>query len=323
MKSVKSAALFVSAFTVLGIGCGGDKAARKDAEGGPEFAMARRKAPPKPVDPGASMTLDNEIGVHGHRRRRGDAAGALRRHPQLLRARGQGAAVRGRQGPAALHGHRQRHGAGRLGARVVARQLRGRALPGRGGPQDPFQAPNGNKATTFEYPVEFRSQARWRCWTSTAPRSSTTSRRCCRSSRRAGGWPPSGVTAIMYIEPNGFPGSVGLATAAALDESAGGCVVQTIRTGACRSASPATSCAQLQHPARRRERRGRAAPHAGAPPPSLTSRRSAAAQLRVLAAVEAVDDEPDRHPAEQADERARPSPVHDVERGAAPQSGTR
>jgi len=63
MKSVKSAALVVSAFTVLGIGCGGDKAARKDAEGGPEYATARRKPPPKPVEPGASMTLDNEMGV--------------------------------------------------------------------------------------------------------------------------------------------------------------------------------------------------------------------------------------------------------------------
>ena len=33
----------------------------------------------------------------------------------------------------------------------------------------------------------------------------------------------------MYIEPNGFPGSVGLAAGADLDEDAGDCVVQTIR----------------------------------------------------------------------------------------------
>jgi len=37
------------------------------------------------------------------------------------------------------------------------------------------------------------------------------------------------VSAMIYIEPNGVPGSVGLATAAALDEDAGDCVVQTIR----------------------------------------------------------------------------------------------
>jgi hypothetical protein len=33
----------------------------------------------------------------------------------------------------------------------------------------------------------------------------------------------------MYIEPSGFPGSVGLSAEAALDEEAGDCVVQTIR----------------------------------------------------------------------------------------------
>jgi len=37
------------------------------------------------------------------------------------------------------------------------------------------------------------------------------------------------VNAIVYVEPNGFPGSVGLATAAALDEDVGDCMVQTIR----------------------------------------------------------------------------------------------
>ena len=35
---------------------------------------------------------------------------------------------------------------------------------------------------------------------------------------------------IVYIEPNGFPGSVGLAAGSALDEDVGDCMVQTIRT---------------------------------------------------------------------------------------------
>jgi len=37
------------------------------------------------------------------------------------------------------------------------------------------------------------------------------------------------VNASIYIESNGALGSVGLATAAAIDEDAGDCVVQTIR----------------------------------------------------------------------------------------------
>jgi len=35
---------------------------------------------------------------------------------------------------------------------------------------------------------------------------------------------------MIYIEPSGFPGSVGLAAGSALDEDVGDCVVQTIRT---------------------------------------------------------------------------------------------
>src|SRR5206468_12480297 len=37
------------------------------------------------------------------------------------------------------------------------------------------------------------------------------------------------ANAIIYIEPNGFPGSVGLAAATTLDEDVGDCMVQTIR----------------------------------------------------------------------------------------------
>jgi hypothetical protein len=37
------------------------------------------------------------------------------------------------------------------------------------------------------------------------------------------------VNAIIYIDPTGFPGSVGLAVGSALDESAGQCVVRTIQ----------------------------------------------------------------------------------------------
>ena len=37
------------------------------------------------------------------------------------------------------------------------------------------------------------------------------------------------ANAIIYIEPNGFPGSVGLAAGTTLDEDVGDCMVQTIR----------------------------------------------------------------------------------------------
>jgi hypothetical protein len=37
------------------------------------------------------------------------------------------------------------------------------------------------------------------------------------------------VNAIMYIEPSGFPGSVGLAAGGALDETAGQCAVRMIQ----------------------------------------------------------------------------------------------
>jgi len=156
MKSAKSAVLFVSAFAVLGIGCGGDKAARKDAEGGPEYAMARRKAAPKPVDPGASMTLDNEIGVMDT----DDVEATLQEHFEDVRNCYERA------------GKAQRYAGGKVLLRFM--------VAGDGTAQDVwvlesslgnydverclvdvgrkihFHAPHGNKATTFEYPVEFR-----------------------------------------------------------------------------------------------------------------------------------------------------------------------
>ena len=49
---------------VLELGCGSDKGARGGTEGGPEYALAHRQPKPKKeIDPGASMNLDNEIGV--------------------------------------------------------------------------------------------------------------------------------------------------------------------------------------------------------------------------------------------------------------------
>ena len=190
-KSAKSVALFVSAFAVLGIGCGGDKAARKNAEGGPEFALAHRKAP-KPVDPGASMTLDNEIGVMDT----DDVEATLQEHFDDVRAcyTRAGKAQRYAGGKVLLRFMVAGDGASQdvwvlestLGNYDVERCLVevGRKIR--------FHAPHGNKATTFEYPVEFRSDERdGGARDRRSQGRSRPGRRCCRSSRPAGGSPPS------------------------------------------------------------------------------------------------------------------------------------
>ena len=92
-----------------------------------------------------------------------------------------------------------------------------------------FHAPNGNKATTFEYPVEFRSESGMEILDIDGPKvdrdasdAAAAARRLRTNRLRAG-------ERHVYIEANGVLGSVGLATAAAIDEDAGDCVVQTMR----------------------------------------------------------------------------------------------
>jgi hypothetical protein len=93
-----------------------------------------------------------------------------------------------------------------------------------------FHAPNGNKATTFEYPVEFRSQSGAEILDVDGPKVEHDVAALLPQLAACGQLAAERVSANIYIEPNGVPGSVGLATAAALDEDAGDCVVQTIRT---------------------------------------------------------------------------------------------
>ncbi|HVV48290.1 MAG TPA: TonB family protein [Polyangia bacterium] len=226
---MKSAALVVSAFTVLGLGCGSDKAARKDPAGGPEFAMAKKKAPPKPVDPGASMTLDNEMGVMDT----DDVEATLQDHFEdvrdcYLRA---GKAQRYASGKVLLRFMVAGDGTAQdvwvlessLGNYEVERCLVevGRKIH--------FHAPNGNKATTFEYPVEFRSQSGADILDVDGPKVDRDLSVLLPQLAACGQLASEQVTAKIYIESNGVPGSVGLATAAPIDEDAGDCVVQTIR----------------------------------------------------------------------------------------------
>ena len=81
-----------------------------------------------------------------------------------------------------------------------------------------------------------------------------------------------GASAIIYIEPNGFPGSVGLAAGTALDEDVGDCMVQTIRRWKMSATLPGRVMrATFSHPAGDRDRRGE--PRAASrPPPAPLSR---------------------------------------------------
>lgn len=92
-----------------------------------------------------------------------------------------------------------------------------------------FRAPEGRKSTTFDYPVEFRPSGHMavldidglkidRDLATLAPQLSI-----------CGPLGKDPVAAIMYIEPNGSVGSVGLTSSSTLDEDVGDCVVQTMR----------------------------------------------------------------------------------------------
>jgi hypothetical protein len=92
-----------------------------------------------------------------------------------------------------------------------------------------FPAPSGNKATTFEYPVEFRSSNQLAVLDIDGLKVEHDIATFLPQLAACGQLAAESASAIMYIEPNGFPGSVGLAANVPLDEDVGDCVVQTIR----------------------------------------------------------------------------------------------
>jgi TonB family protein len=213
----------------LEIGCGSDKGARGGAEGGPELALHRRPSRPRRSDDGAAMKIDNEVGVLDTE----DVEATLQEHFDDLRG------CYGRAGRA------QRY----AGGRVLLRFL----INGNGSAQDVwvlestlgnydverclvevgrrirFDAPSGRKATTFEYPVEFRSTKQVEVLDVDGPKVERDVAALLPQLAACGQLASEGASAIVYVEPNGSPGSVGLATAAALDEDVGDCMVQTIR----------------------------------------------------------------------------------------------
>ena len=229
---MKRAALPLVAIGLLGTGagCGSDKAARPD-EGGAALAHRRRpsggihSADPNP----AGMTVDSELGVLDTE----DVEATLRDHFDDVRGCYQRA------------GKAQRYAGGRVMLRFV--------VGGDGIAQDvlviestlgnydverclvevgrriAFHAPTGHKATTFEYPVEFRSTNQLAVLEVDGIKLDHDLSVFLPQLAACGRLADDDASAIMYIEPNGFPGSVGLSAGSTLDEDVADCMVQTIR----------------------------------------------------------------------------------------------
>jgi TonB family protein len=92
-----------------------------------------------------------------------------------------------------------------------------------------FSAPSGHKATTFDYPVEFRPTSAKQVLDIDGVKIDHDISVFLPQLAACGRLAAEPVVAIMYIESSGFPGSVGLATGAALDEEAAACAVKTIQ----------------------------------------------------------------------------------------------
>jgi len=92
-----------------------------------------------------------------------------------------------------------------------------------------FKAPEGNKAITFDYPVEFRSTHEMAVLDLDGPKIEHDISGLLPRLAACGRLAADDVTAIMYIEPSGFPGSVGLAAATNFDESVAGCIIHMIQ----------------------------------------------------------------------------------------------
>jgi TonB family protein len=214
----------------VGAGCGSDRAAQRE-EGGPEHALKRRapKGGIHSADPGQGMSVDSELGVLDTE----EVEATLKQHFDDIRGCYQRA------------GKAQRYAEGRVLLRFL--------VSGDGISQDvlvvestlgnydverclvevgrrvSFHAPLGHKPTTFEYPVEFRSTNQVAVLDADGLKLDHDLSVFMPQLAVCGQLAALDASAIVYIEPNGFPGSVGLASGTTLDEDVGDCMVQTIR----------------------------------------------------------------------------------------------
>lgn len=226
---MKFARFALLSLLVLGPACGSDNAARR-GQGGPEFAIKRKKpVAPKAEDPYKAMTVDNEVGVMDT----DDVEATIQEHFDEVR------------GCYTRAGRAQKYAGGKVLLRFM--------VTGDGTTEDVrvlestlgnyeverclvevgrrihFHAPNGNKPTTFEYPVEFRSATGAEVLDIDGPKVARDLASLLPQLAACGAVSDGQVNAIVWVEPNGVAGSVGLATDAAVDEDAGDCVVRAIR----------------------------------------------------------------------------------------------
>ncbi len=93
-----------------------------------------------------------------------------------------------------------------------------------------FKAPEGRKATTFDYPIEFRASGQAPVLNLDGLKVEHDLALQMHQLADCGRLANQPVAAIFYIEPNGLVGSVGLSGATPLDEDTGDCMVQMIQT---------------------------------------------------------------------------------------------
>jgi TonB family protein len=216
---------------LIGAGCGSDKAARNDDDGPRQLAHKRHSSGGgiHSADPNQGMSVDNELGVLDTE----DVEATMRDHFDDIR------------GCYTRAGKAQRYADGKVMLRFL--------VGGDGLAQDvlviestlgnydverclvevgrriSFHAPVGHKATTFEYPVEFRSTNQLAVLEVDGVKLDHDLSVFLPQLAACGRLASEGASAIIYIEPNGFPGSVGLAAGSTLDEDVADCMVQTIR----------------------------------------------------------------------------------------------
>src|SRR5882724_3081142 len=210
MNGRTTTTMLVAAVVGVGWGCGHDAGSKKG------HRLAARQAAPssgiRQAMPETDMQLQNELGVV----ETADVEDAIEGHFEEIRACYQRAGKAQRYAGGKVTLRFRVGGDGQAEEVLVIESNLGNYSVERClvevGRRITFKAPEGKKATTFDYPVEFHSTHELavldvnegakieRDISELLPRLAACGRLAT-----------DDVTAIMYIEPNGFPGSVGLA----------------------------------------------------------------------------------------------------------------
>jgi TonB family protein len=92
-----------------------------------------------------------------------------------------------------------------------------------------FKAPEGGKSTTFDYPIEFRPSGPLTILNLNGLKVERDLSVQMPQLASCGRLATQPIAAILYIEPRGLVGSVGLSGAAPMDEATASCIVRTIQ----------------------------------------------------------------------------------------------